>query len=245
MEIMKFPHGSLCLCLMIFLIFGCVKHEKNTALKRDKNGKASSELVESEMMLKVGECLVCHGTKEAQRGPILDGMEYWYLFEQLQKFHNGTRGQNPDNRSEYLMGIGVRKIDNAVEMAYLANWFADRPPQPAIRTIRGDISAGKKIYEKRCLNCHGIEAEGKREMQSPSLSRLEGWYFYEQMRKFRNNSRGYHPRDLAGQTMAVASKELSDGDIRDVVAYVVENFGPVEATSQRDKYLPTRSAKPF
>ena len=82
-------------------------------------------------------------------------------------------------------------------------------------------------------------------MQSPALSRLEGWYFYEQMRKFRNNSRGYHPRDLAGQTMAAASKELSDGDIRDVVAYVVENFGPVEAASQRDKYLPARSAKPF
>ena len=31
---------------------------------------------------------------EAQRGPILDGMEYWYLSEQLQKFHAGIRGQN-------------------------------------------------------------------------------------------------------------------------------------------------------
>ena len=83
-------------------------------------------LMESEMMVKVQECRVCHGTQEAQRGPILDGMEYWYLSEQLQKFHAGIRGQNPQNRSEYLMGVGARKINNQVEIAYLATGLQSR-----------------------------------------------------------------------------------------------------------------------
>ena len=67
--------------------------------------------MEKESMARVGklvqECRVCHGVEEAQRGPILDGMEYWYLYEQLQKFRSGIRGKI-QNRSEHLMGIGVK-----------------------------------------------------------------------------------------------------------------------------------------
>ena len=40
----------------------------------------------------VKECTVCHGTKESQRGPILNGMETWYLTDQLEKFRAGIRG---------------------------------------------------------------------------------------------------------------------------------------------------------
>lgn len=87
-------------------------------------------------------CQVCHGVKEAQRGPILDGMEYWYLYDQLQKFRSGVRGQNPQNRSEHLMGIGVKKINNDLEAAYLADWFARQSPKPAVRTVVGDMERG-------------------------------------------------------------------------------------------------------
>ena len=72
------------------------------------------------------ECMVCHGTKEAQRGPILNGMETWYLTDQLEKFRAGIRGKRASNRSEYLMGIGVQKIRSDYELAYLADWFAGK-----------------------------------------------------------------------------------------------------------------------
>ena len=126
------------------------------------------------MIAKVNECRICHGTKEAQRGPILDGMEYWYLAEQMQKFHSGVRGQNPRNRSEYLMGVGTRKIENKVEIAYLADWFANQKPKPAIRTIRGDKVLGKKLYEQRCVQCHGENAEGNRKLKSPLWTNWRG-----------------------------------------------------------------------
>ena len=57
--------------------------------------------------------------EEAQRGPILDGMEYGYLYDQLQKFRSGIRGQNPANRSEYLMGVGVKKLNNDLSLPIL------------------------------------------------------------------------------------------------------------------------------
>ena len=30
-------------------------------------------------------CMVCHSTKEMQRGPVLDGLPVWYLEAQLKK----------------------------------------------------------------------------------------------------------------------------------------------------------------
>jgi len=192
----------------------------------------------------VRECTVCHGTKEAQRGPILNGMEAWYLTEQLEKFRSGIRGAHPENRSEHLMGVGVRKIQNDFQLAYLADWFASQPPVPAMRTVKGDIEKGKAFYEARCASCHGRQGEGNRLVRGPSLQRLEGWYFLGQMRKFRSGERGYHPSDEGGIAMAAASKEISTGTLRDVVAYCVETFGPEEAPSSRSKYLPKPSAKP-
>ena len=195
--------------------------------------------MEKESMARVGqlvaECRVCHGVEEAQRGPILDGMEYWYLYEQLQKFRSGIRGQNPDNRSEHLMGLGVKKIKNDLESAYLADWFASQEPKPAVRTVKGNVERGKLFYDARCASCHGETAAGNRLVAGPALNRLEGWYFLEQMRKFRSDHRGYHNQDDTGSTMAAASKGITDSTLKDVVAYIVNTYGPEDEPSMRDR----------
>jgi cytochrome c oxidase subunit 2 len=193
----------------------------------------------------VAECMLCHSNKEAQRGPILHGMETGYLIDQLEKFRSGVRGQLASNRSEYLMGVGARKIQSDYELAYVANWFAEQEPLPAIRTVEGNLEDGKKFYTQRCVSCHGEKGEGNRLVNAPSLQRLEGWYFLEQMRKFRSGERGYHPQDIGGQTMAAASKEISDRNLRNVVAYSIETFGPEEKLSERDRLAPEKSTKPF
>jgi cytochrome c553 len=208
-----------------------------------------TKTMEKESMARVGqlvaECRVCHGVEEAQRGPILDGMEYWYLYEQLQKFRSGIRGQNPENRSEHLMGLGVKKIKNDLESAYLADWFASQEPKPAVRTVKGDVERGKLFYDARCASCHGETAAGNRLLAGPALNRLEGWYFLEQMRKFRSDHRGYHPQDDTGRTMAAASKGIADSTLKDVVAYIVNTYGPEDEPSMRDRMLPPKSKKPF
>ena len=205
--------------------------------------------VEKESMASVGErvqeCRVCHGVEEAQRGPILDGMEYWYLYEQIQKFHSGIRGKNPQNRSEHLMGIGVRKKKNNLEIAYLADWFAKQEPKPAVRTVVGDLERGRLFYEARCASCHGEKAQGNRLVGGPALNRLEGWYFLEQMRKFRSGMRGYHRDDIDGKTMQAASKDITDGTLKDVVAYIVNTHGPEDAPRMFERIVPKKSPKPF
>ena len=193
----------------------------------------------------VAECMLCHSNKEAQRGPILHGMEMWYLMDQLEKFRSGVRGKLASNRSEYLMGVGARKIKDDFELAYVANWFSEQDPLPAIRTVRGSLEEGKEYYNQRCASCHGGGGEGNRLLNAPSLQRLEGWYFLEQMRKFRSGDRGYHPQDIGGQAMAAASQEISDRNLRNVVAYCVDSFGPEEELSNRDRLAPNKSVKPF
>jgi len=222
------------LLLSICLYFCASCTQKQTSEPKKKED-AIPVLTQMRADALVRECRVCHGVNEAQRGPILDGMEYWYLLDQLEKFHSGVRGQNPANKSEYLMGVGIRKVKNSVEMAYLADWFSKQEPKPSVRTVEGDVSRGKEFYGQRCASCHGVEAEGNRLAQAPSLIRLEGWYFLEQMRKFRGRHRGHHPSDLGGKVMAQASQNLTDTTLRDIVAYVVEEFGPEEISSERDQ----------
>ena len=222
------------LIVVLTALFGCQQsnQEKYQEVKAQSSEKREAL---------VASCVVCHGVQEAQRGPILNGMENWYLRDQINKFRSGIRGINPENRSEHLMGIGAKSITEDLDVPYLAYWFSSKEQIPAIRTIRGDLELGKNLYQRRCLSCHGINGEGNQKLISPSLTHLEGWYFYQQMRKFREGKRGYHPRDEGGRVMAAASKELSDYDIKNLVAYCVEAFGLPEVELTK----PDPSPKPF
>ena len=182
----------------------------------------------------VAECAVCHGALEAQRGPILNGMDRWYLTEQLKKFRSGVRGANPANRSEFLMGTAVKKLRDDLEMVAVADWFARQKTTPAIRTVQGDLAAGQKLYATRCASCHGDEAQGKAEVNSPSLTQLEGWYFLEQLKKFRAGTRGHHPADVDGKVMGAALADLTNAQLRDVTSYIVKHFGPPAAPTLLD-----------
>ena len=219
------------------LVFSCVPDVKKDSVVLMSDSQRGEILV--------AECMLCHSNKEAQRGPILHGMEMWYLMDQLEKFRSGVRGKLASNRSEYLMGVGARKIKDDFELAYVANWFSEQDPLPAIRTVQGSLEEGKEYFNQRCASCHGGNGEGNRLLNAPSLQRLEGWYFLEQMRKFRSGERGYHPQDIGGQAMAAASQEISDRNLRNVVAYCVDAFGPEEELSNRDRLAPNKSVKPF
>ena len=147
-------------------------------------------------------------------------MEYWYLSEQLQKFHAGIRGQNPENRSEYLMGIGTRKIVDQIEIAYLADWFAKQEPKPAIRTIQGDKVLGKKLYEQRCVQCHGERAEGNLKAEIlPWIARKVGILLNRCESLDPEKSVVIIHKMNGGKVMATASKELADWDLKNLIFY--------------------------
>lgn len=173
--------------------------------------------------LYVESCLLCHGDRELQRGPVLNGLAEWYVDAQLRKFKDGVRGGNPENRSEHLMAAAV-SLYSTNQIPALARHVAGLEPADYIHTVRGDPVAGARVYADRCAACHGASGEGRRDLQSPPLLIQEDWYLLDQLVRFRMGLRGSHPRDLSGDLMRQAMTNLNTGDLRDVVTYIANEL---------------------
>lgn len=165
-------------------------------------------------------CVLCHGTKEMQRGPILDGLPAWYIEKQLGKFATGKRGQKEENRSALLMIPVVQQYSDPQMWSKLANRFESLPKPDHIKTIRGNPSRGKVLYSL-CASCHGPKAQGNLMFNAPPLNVLEDWYLMDQLRKFKMDWRGYDSEDVEGNLMRSITKIYSINDLKDIVAYIV------------------------
>jgi cytochrome c553 len=116
----------------------------------------------------VQSCLLCHGTREMQRGPIIDGLPAWYLEDQLTQFLTGVRGRNSSNKSEFLMGSGVTLLKSDADVETVVEYFSQLPPANHLKTIRGDATRGQQLYTL-CATCHGPYGEGREDIKSPPL----------------------------------------------------------------------------
>ncbi|HAV62977.1 MAG TPA: hypothetical protein DCY13_11505 [Verrucomicrobiales bacterium] len=167
----------------------------------------------------VNSCLICHGTREMQRGPVLDGLPAWYLELQLRKFLAGVRGCNPENRSEHLMGSGISLLRTEADFEVAVKLFSEKPPQDHLKTIRGDVGRGRQLFTY-CATCHGFDGRGREEVKAPPLTVQEDWYLYDQLVRFKAGLRGGTAADPEGFLMHQAVLGLNTQDFRDVVSYV-------------------------
>lgn len=178
-------------------------------------------------------CLLCHSTREMQRGPIIDGLPAWAVELQLKKFRDKVRGSNPTNKSEVLMAAGESIVQDDAEIRRVAEHIASLPPQSHLLTVKGDKQRGKLIY-LQCINCHGPKAEGKAETKSPPLNSLEDWFQLDQLRKFKSGLRGKHPQDAEGNVMRLAVMGLSDDDLKNVTRYIAEDLAAAKPLPKRE-----------
>ena len=192
----------------VLLMLGCAR---KPALTEEEFAKAESLFAES--------CLICHSNQEMQRGPIIDGLPAWYGKAQLEKFRDGIRGQNPENRSELLMGSARDRFSDDETIRLLSTCIADLPLRPHVKVVRGNAERGQLIYGTFLL-CHGTYGQGNDRLRSPPLNILEDWYLLDQLRKFASGKRGYNPGDPYGIQMAYSLKGFNDQDFKDVVAYI-------------------------
>ena len=206
------------LALGLWLVVGCARGPRQVLSTSAVTaiGKVEQSTLDA--------CMVCHSTREMQRGPVLDGQPEWYLAEQLRNFKMGRRGKNSANRAGALMGAAMAKVDTEIQLAALARHFAALKPKPFIRVIRGDIAAGRVHYVTRCASCHGARGEGKQEIESPPVNVQEDWFLLDQLRKYANGQRGVHPSDAGGLMMKAAAAALSPDDLRHVVAYIAKDL---------------------
>lgn len=206
------------LALGLWLWVGCVQvpSEVESTFASPTLGQVDTATIDA--------CMVCHSTREMQRGPVLDGLPEWYLTEQLRNFKSGHRGKNPSNRSEALMGAAMTKVETEAQLSALARHFAGRKPQSYIRVVRGNIDIGRAHYATRCASCHGAKGEGKPEIKSPPVNVQEDWFLLDQLRKYANGQRSVHPGDAGGLVMKAALAGLTPGDFQNMTAYIARDL---------------------
>lgn len=207
----KLPRFSGCLSVSILLLGGLF-----TGCTPNRN-LSPDDFIEAKAAF--DSCLICHSVQEMQRGPIIDGLPAWYTRQQLRKFLAGTRGQNPENKSELLMGSARDRFPDEKTIGLLAQYIESLPPKPYQPVVRGNAEKGATLYQS-CIPCHGAAGEGVESLKSPPLNIQEDWYLLDQLRKFASGKRGYHPRDIEGIQMAYTLVNLEGDDFKDLIAHI-------------------------
>ena len=168
----------------------------------------------------IKHCLTCHSTLEMQRGPLLQGLEAWYLEEQLEAFKEGSRGGHPKDKNGLLMQSAVKDLPDE-DLKFAANWFANQPRPEIKPIIKGDIIKGKELYKTACFSCHE-HPMGKFFSRSPDLYKTEDWYMMTQLRAYKAGWRGVDPRDNHGIKMKTAIEPYSIKQMQHIVAYLAQ-----------------------
>ena len=169
-------------------------------------------------------CAACHGVNGEgnpyMHGPRLTLQGPDYLLRQLRNYRRMARGGLADFYGWQMNGrANALPGDQAIHdvVAYI-----DQLPDTHARdTLGGDARRGKPLYDSYCASCHGGAAEGIPALDSPPLAGLEGWYQLEQLRKFKDGTRGSHEADVPGQQMKAAMAPIGDEQAMiDIIGYI-------------------------
>ncbi|MEA3301942.1 MAG: c-type cytochrome [Pseudomonadota bacterium] len=184
-------------------------------------------------------CAGCHG-EYGQGGksgeyPRVAGQPAGYTAKQLYLFQNRSRPNMPmvehvEERemppqdiadiSAYLNRISLPTrllpVDesNPEFDAYQRLLQSERVMQ--IPRAEGDIDKGKKLYKKECRSCHGKQAEGDENDNSPMLAGQYTNYLWRQVDKYLNKIRIHDEEDPEEELLA----DFTHEEIRDIFAYV-------------------------
>jgi cytochrome c553 len=160
-------------------------------------------------------CASCHMKngwgKEDGSFPVIAGQHRKVLIKQLADI----RSKNRENPTMYPFTDpesvgGIQGISDVT--AYIASMEKD--PAPGVGDGK-NVELGKSIYNKRCMQCHGEEAEGNNDAFFPSLKGQHHAYLLRQLKWIRE---GY--RKNANEVMVNEVKALSDEQLDAVADYL-------------------------
>jgi cbb3-type cytochrome c oxidase subunit III len=77
-----------------------------------------------------------------------------------------------------------------------------------------------EIFNGFCNRCHGHEGQGIKGLEAPLIAGMPAWYVEGQLKKFRDDIRGTHPRDMPGMRMRPMAKTLAESDVAGISQYV-------------------------
>jgi len=150
-------------------------------------------------------CVNCHGDDGISKQsdvPNMAGQHPVYLFGELQKFANGQR------RDEFMQGL--MKLINDTDRLNMAVYYASLDAKPAGTTTS---TAGRDLYAKLCVACHGERAQGSEKF--PRLAGQQVAYLKNSLTRYRNRS-----GNRIDPGMAAVTTGLKDLDVSELAIYL-------------------------
>ncbi|BDI07709.1 c-type cytochrome [Sphaerotilus microaerophilus] len=157
--------------------------EKMEALKMKGRVKEGEEAYEV--------CGACHLPSGAGRPdgtfPQLAGQHSTVLIKQMADIRAGLR----DNPTMYPFAISLTDPQELADAAAYINSLCIPPTHGAYegKDAAAQIAAGKDLYEKQCLECHGKTGEGNKEKFYPVIAGQHYKYLLRQMTEIRDGHR--------------------------------------------------------
>lgn len=152
-------------------------------------------------------CRHCHGAggnSVLPEVPNLASQNAAYLLEQMNKFVQGQR------KSSAFME-GMIKALTPDERIAIALFLSQQPV--AHKPAAAHSAAGKNLYAKLCVSCHGASGTGTHTI--PRLAGQQVAYLEDSLKRYRSgNGERIDPR------MAAYTRNLKDADIRNLAAYL-------------------------
>ena len=151
-------------------------------------------------------CQACHGVdgmgNKALNSPKIAGQEPWYLERQLKNFKAGIRGAHSKDKYGMQMRPMALTLANDQSIRDMAAYVSSMSVEnTVVHTIKGDVEAGKVLYEL-CQSCHGSKGEGNKTLNSPRIAGLQEWYVARQLKNFKALSKANFVESLAKKNMA-------------------------------------------
>ena len=153
-------------------------------------------------------CGYCHGedgNSKREYIPNLAAQHPLYLFNQFEKFRDGTR-------EDYVMSK-LAKTLSLEERINIAVYYSQQTAKPRTGGDPTKAEAGEKLFAVRCAGCHGDKAQGFRDM--PRLAGQPAEYLGIALRRFKEMDPTKHSTPMIG-----VAGILSEGEIEALAGYL-------------------------
>lgn len=116
--------------------------------------------------------------------------------------------------SEITLPTQLTKLEEGAEIDSYERLLESKAVLNIPRYTKGNVSAGKWIYNRECATCHGGRGEGKG-VKIPPLAGQHSLYLIRQVNQFRKGDRLHDlPEDQD------IFKQLTDDDLKSILAYL-------------------------
>lgn len=154
-------------------------------------------------------CRHCHGVggnSVLPDVPNLASQNAAYLLEQMNKFVQGQR-----KSSAFMEGMiqALTPEERINIVLYLSQQpVTYKPANPTAQSV-----SGKKLFDKLCINCHGVNGTGNHKI--PRLAGQQTTYLEDSLKRYRSGS-----GERTDPRMAAYTRNLKDTDIQNLAAYL-------------------------